>query len=46
MSVAIDGMLKRHLTADTFEKLLRNELLPENRKTGGSTLLDKIKVKQ
>jgi len=31
ISVAIDGMLKRHLTKDTFEKLLRNELvLSEN----------------
>jgi len=27
ISVAIDGMLKRHLTKDTFEKLLRNELV-------------------
>jgi len=27
ISVAIDGMLKRHLTMDTFEMLLRNELL-------------------
>lgn len=30
ISVAVDGMLKRHLSADTFEKLLRNELLREN----------------
>lgn len=27
ISVAIDGMLKRHLSADTFEKILRSELL-------------------
>lgn len=27
ISVAIDGMLKRHLTVDTFEKILRNELI-------------------
>ena len=46
MSVAIDGMLKRHLTAETFEKLLRNELLPENKKTVGSSIWDKIRVKQ
>ena len=26
ISVAVDGMLKRHLTNDTFEKLLRNQL--------------------
>jgi diadenylate cyclase len=30
ISVAVDGMLKRHLSADTFEKLLRNELLRES----------------
>ena len=28
ISVAIDSMLKRHLAPDTFDKLLRNELLP------------------
>jgi len=27
ISVAIDGMLKRHLTKDTFEMLLKNELM-------------------
>ena len=26
ISVAVDGMLKRHLTQETFEKILRNEL--------------------
>lgn len=29
ISVAIDGMLKRYLSAATLEKLLRNELAPE-----------------
>ncbi|MCL2343894.1 MAG: DNA integrity scanning protein DisA nucleotide-binding domain protein, partial [Firmicutes bacterium] len=29
LSVAVDGMLKRHLSAETFEKLLRSELIPE-----------------
>ena len=29
ISVAIDGMLKRHLAPETLERLLRNELLPE-----------------
>ena len=29
VSVAIDGMLKRHLNATTFEKLLRTELIVE-----------------
>jgi diadenylate cyclase len=32
ISVAVDGMLKRHLATDTFEKLLRNELLSETEK--------------
>jgi len=31
--VAIDGMLKRHLARDTFEMLLRNELLTEESET-------------
>ncbi|NLC72720.1 MAG: TIGR00159 family protein [Ruminococcaceae bacterium] len=30
ISVAVDGMLKRHLSAETFEKLLKNELLPKD----------------
>ena len=29
ISVAIDGMLKRHLAPQTLERLLRNELCPE-----------------
>ena len=29
ISVAVGGMLKRHLAQDTFEKLLKNELLPQ-----------------
>ena len=29
ISVAMDGMLKRHLAPETLERLLRNELLPE-----------------
>lgn len=32
ISVAEDGLLKRHLTQDTFEALLRRELLPEEDK--------------
>ena len=28
ISVAVNGMLKRHLSPDTLERLLRNELLP------------------
>jgi diadenylate cyclase len=29
ISVAVDGMLKRHLAPQTLERLLRNELCPE-----------------
>lgn len=29
ISVAVDGILKRHLAVETLEKLLRNELLPQ-----------------
>lgn len=36
ISVAVDGMLKRHLAHDTFEKILRNELMPEDEDTVGS----------
>ncbi len=39
ISVAVNGMLKRHLAQDTFEKLLQNELLPaETPETGGRKL--------
>ena len=31
ISVAIDGMLKRHLAPQTLERLLRNELCPEQK---------------
>lgn len=30
ISVAVDGMLKRHLTTETFEKILRNELIADD----------------
>jgi len=36
ISVAVDGMLKRHLAHDTFEKILRNELMPANEDSTGS----------
>ena len=43
ISVAVGGMLKRHLTPDTFEKILRNELLPkeEAKKSWVKKLLEK-----
>jgi diadenylate cyclase len=35
ISVAVGGMLKRHLSSETLEKLLRNELLPHTADEGG-----------
>ena len=29
ISVAVEGILKRHLTTETFERILRNELLQD-----------------
>jgi len=43
ISVAVDGMLKRHLTLETAEVLLRNELLPRER-TGKSRITRKEKT--
>ena len=36
ISVATNGMLKRHLTKETFEKILRAELIREESETAGS----------
>ena len=33
ISVAVGGMLKRHLAPETLERLLRNELMPEREQT-------------
>lgn len=41
ISVSVDGMLKRHLALDTFERLLRNELMPEEEQK--VTTVDKVK---
>ena len=39
ISVAVGGMLKRHLAPETLERLLRNELMPEEKKeTDGQPL--------
>jgi diadenylate cyclase len=35
ISIAIDGMLKRHLAPDTFEKILKNELMPDTSENTG-----------
>ena len=42
ISVAINGMLKRHLAPQTLEKLLSNELLKSDENTR-HTLTDKVK---
>lgn len=46
ISVAVGGMLKRHLMTDTLEQLLRNELLPqeadESKSVGGKLKLDRL----
>jgi len=44
ISVAVDGMLKRHLTPDTFEMLLKNELIPE-KVSFKQRVMDKVKIK-
>lgn len=48
ISVAVDGMLKRHLTPDTFEKILRNELIVEDKFNDGKKhkFLGLFKVKK
>ena len=43
ISVAIEGMLKRHLTAATFEKLLRSELIQDEDNESSNGLLKNIK---
>ncbi len=47
ISVAIDGMLKRHLTAEAFSKILHNELIPDSgtqvKKRGIPGLIDSVK---
>ena len=43
ISVAEDGLLKRHLSADTFETLLRRELLPAE-ESGGTGWLDRLRA--
>lgn len=40
ISVAIDGMLKRHLTPETLERVLRKELLPQEEEQEQKSPLD------
>lgn len=42
VSVAVDGMLKRHLAPDTLEKLLRKELLTDDNDRKGKRIFEKI----
>ena len=45
ISVAVDGMLKRHLTPETMETLLRKELIAEEADPAGRSLLDRARSK-
>jgi diadenylate cyclase len=44
ISVAVEGMLKRHLALDTFEKLLRNELMADEDSRKGKKIFHKISM--
>ena len=44
ISVAVGGMLKRHLAPKTLEKLLHNELCPEE-PTGENSLVVRLRQK-
>ncbi|MBR5491185.1 MAG: diadenylate cyclase CdaA [Oscillospiraceae bacterium] len=46
ISVAVDGMLKRHLTTETVETLLRKELVPAVEGNGKKSLMDKFRGKK
>lgn len=43
ISVAIEGMLKRHLSASTLDKLLRSELLAESEQDDRSSWIGKLR---
>lgn len=45
ISVAVDGVLKRHLAPQTLEKLLRNELCPETPQQQEESLVLKLRQK-
>ena len=46
ISVAVDGMLKRHLTTETVETLLRKELVPAVEGNGKKSLMDIFRGKK
>ena len=45
ISVAVGGVLKRHLAPETLEKLLRNELCPETEQKQDENLVVKLRQK-
>ncbi|MDO4425893.1 MAG: DNA integrity scanning protein DisA nucleotide-binding domain protein, partial [Planctomycetia bacterium] len=45
ISVAVDGLLKRHLTIDMFEAILRRELLPTE-EADRTTWFDRLKQRK
>ncbi len=46
ISVAIGGMLKRHLKPETLENLLRNELLPQEETDGAKQKFNLLRLLQ
>jgi len=46
ISIAVDGMLKRHLSRDTMETLLRKELIPNSDISSRKSFFEKFKVKR
>lgn len=46
ISIAVDGMLKRHLSTDTVEAILRRELVTEENETKKKSLLDIVRRKK
>lgn len=45
ISVAVGGMLKRHLAPQTLEKLLQNELNPAEKRESPQSLVERVKQK-
>jgi len=46
ISVAIDGMLKRHLSRETTETILRKELVPDEAEIEKKSIFERFKVKR
>ena len=42
ISVAVEGMLKRHLSGSALEKILRSELVPQSDTTGSRGLIPRL----